>query len=88
MCRSYMFVSRRITCFATLFATAVILVRGSEAQSYYVKASTRVQTSGFGVSDPHYNDDNTGQVQALSITSGPFTVTSNAANFATATAFA
>lgn len=54
---------------------------------YYVRAATRVQTGGFGISDPKYLDDNTGNVQALSIESGPFTVTSTSANYATATAY-
>ncbi len=80
---------RRTVGFAAALATAAIFTRSAIAASlYYVKASTRVQTGGFGISDPHYNDDNTGQVPALSISSGPFTVTSTGGNYATATAYA
>jgi hypothetical protein len=57
------------------------------AQPYWVRAATRVQTGGFGISDPQYNDHNTGNVQAYSISSGPHTVTSTNSNFATATAY-
>jgi hypothetical protein len=48
---------------------------------------TRVQTGGFGIGDPQYLDHNTGNVQALSVSSGPHTVTSNNGGFATATAY-
>src|SRR5262245_45363397 len=73
--------------FLAAILTTSLSVPQANALSYSVRAATRVQTSGFGISDPHYLDDNTGDVQALSIASGPHTVTSTAANYATATAY-
>jgi hypothetical protein len=70
-----------------LVATLVVSIADASAQPYFVRAATRVQTGGFGISDPHYLDDNTGNVQAYSIASGPHTVTSSSSNFATATAY-
>jgi hypothetical protein len=73
------------------FAVAIAVAAASHpvfAQPYYVKASTRVQTAGFGISDPQFHVDISGQVQALSMTCGPFTATSTAAASATATAYA
>jgi hypothetical protein len=48
-----------------------------------------VQTGGFGIENPGYNDHNTGNVQTNSISSGPFTVTSSSStgNHASATAY-
>lgn len=77
---------------ATAFSTAVMTIsyvanRPAQAAAYYVQATTTVQTSGFGISDPKYHSDDTGQVQALSTSSGPFTVSSSQTNYATATAY-
>jgi len=75
--------------FALIVATIGVAVTSTAiAQPYWVKASTRVQTGGFGISDPHYLDDNSGIVPALSVTSGPHTVTSSGGNSASATAYA
>lgn len=77
--------------FATLALAAAITAAAPSAayaQSYWVKASTRVQTAGFGISDPQYLDDNSGIVPALSIASGPHTVNSSGGNLASATAYA
>jgi hypothetical protein len=82
----------RVAFVLLVYLTAVagvsfICVRGADAQPYWVRAATRVQTGGFGISDPQYLDSNTGNVQAYSISSGPHTVTSDDAEFATATAY-
>lgn len=67
-----------------LMGVAVTL---AQAQPYHVRAHTRVTTSGFGVCDPQFNDNDTGQIQALSTSSGPFTATSNQCENATSTAY-
>jgi hypothetical protein len=71
---------------AAAFATVLTLIESASTQSYTVRAATRVQTGGFGVIDPQYLDNNTGDVQALSISSGPYTVSSNSGSV-TATAY-
>ncbi|HEY2840809.1 MAG TPA: PEP-CTERM sorting domain-containing protein [Pirellulales bacterium] len=80
------YLTLRVACCAAALVSATVFARQAEAQ-YSVRASTTVQTSGFGISDPQYNNDDTGNIQALSVSSGPFTVTSFAANYATATAY-
>jgi|CXWL01.1.fsa_nt_gi hypothetical protein len=77
---------------ATLTIVAVLIAMSlaalpAQAQPYHVRAHTRVQTSGFGVCDSQYNDNDTTRVQAPSISSGPFTATSSACAFATTTSY-
>lgn len=83
----------RLTSASTAFMLAAAMFSVSPGRAtagtinYFVRAGTRVQTSGFGVGDPQYHDHDTGQVQAYSISSGPFTVTSTNNAFATTTAY-
>jgi hypothetical protein len=71
-----------------VFTISLCIASSADAQPYWVKASTRVQTGGFGIADPQYLDDNSGIVQALSVASGPHTVTSSNGASASATAYA
>jgi hypothetical protein len=59
----------------------------AHAQPYHVRAHTRVTTSGFGICDPQYIDNDTTRIQALSTSSGPFTATSSSCEDATSTAY-
>jgi hypothetical protein len=81
--------SRRVVCIGVALAAISLCGRWAEAQPYWVRAATRVQTGGFGISNPQYQDDNTGNVQAFTIATGPHTVTSSSptGNHATATAY-
>jgi hypothetical protein len=64
---------------STLLMVFVAAVSTASAVPFYVRSIATAQTSGLGISDPHFFTDDTGQVQTQSNSAGPFSANSSGA---------